>query len=131
MTPTDLIVYVVLFLVVLCIVCYAMHCYLNGSNRKPKDTIKPKLTINDLEIPPILPLFKNHSVKRGVEVTADGVVRMTWEHPQCNSDREYKITRFETVAEFHKEWKYQEINYYLRNVEVFGKSLYKKRVKKK
>ena len=92
---------------------------------------KPKklLTIDDLVIPEILPLFKNHSIERGINVNDTHII-MSWNHDDCSTQREYKIHTLTSVEDFKKAWHKQEVEFYLRNVSVFGKSKYKKRAKK-
>ena len=96
-------------------------------NRKSKP--KKLLTIDDLVIPEILPLFKNHSIERGINVNDTHII-MSWEHDDCSTQREYKIHTLTSVEDFKKAWHKQEVEFYLRNVSVFGKSKYKKRAKK-
>lgn len=96
-------------------------------NRKSKP--KKLLTIDDLVIPEILPLFKNHSIERGINVNDTHII-MSWEHDDCSTQREYKIHTLTSVEDFKKAWHKQEVEFYLRNVSVFGKPKYKKRVKK-
>ena len=96
-------------------------------NRKSK--LKKLLTIDDLVIPEILPLFKNHSIERGINVNDTHII-MSWQHDDCSTQREYKIHTLTSVEDFKKAWHKQEVEFYLRNVSVFGKSKYKKRVKK-
>ena len=100
-------------------------------NKKPKPQHEAKqlLTIDDLVIPEILPLFKNHSIERGINVNDTHII-MSWEHDDCSAQREYKIHTLTSVEDFKKAWHNQEVEFYLRNVSVFGKSKYKKRVKK-
>lgn len=96
-------------------------------NRKSKP--KKLLTIDDLVIPEILPLFKNHSIERGINVNDTHII-MSWQHDDCSTQREYKIHTLTSVEDFKKAWHKQEVEFYLRNVSVFGKSKYKKRAKK-
>jgi len=96
-------------------------------NRKSKP--KKLLTIDDLVIPELLPLFKGHSIERGVNIT-DTHITMTWDHDNCSSKREYKIHTLTSREDFIKAWREQEVGFYLRNVSVFGKSKGKKRTKK-
>ena len=100
-------------------------------DRKPKPNPEAKqlLTIDDLVMPELLPLFKNHSIERGVSVN-DTHITMTWDHDNCSSSREYKIHTLTSKEDFTKAWHKEEVEFYLRNVSVFGKSKYKKRVKK-
>ncbi|WAW11641.1 hypothetical protein nACB1_046 [Acinetobacter phage nACB1] len=91
---------------------------------------KPKaLTIDDLKIPPCLPLFKNHTIERGVNVNDTHII-MSWTHKDCSSQREYKIHTLTSTEDFKKAWRKHEVDFYLNNVRIFGKSLYKKRAKK-
>ena len=96
-------------------------------NRKSKS--KKLLTIDDLVIPELLPLFKNHIIERSVNVN-DTHITMTWDHDNCSSSREYKIHTLTSKEDFIKAWHKEEVGFYLRNVSVFGKSKYKKREKK-
>lgn len=96
-------------------------------NRKSKP--KKLLTIDDVVIPELLPLFKNHSIERGVTVNDTHII-MTWQHDDCSTQREYEIHTLTSVEDFKKAWHKQEVEFYLRNVSVFGKSKYKKRAKK-
>ena len=96
-------------------------------NRKSKS--KKLLTIDDLVIPEILPLFKNHSIERGVNVNDTHII-MSWQHDDCSTQREYKIHTLTSVEDFKKAWHKQEVEFYLRNISVFGKSKGKKRAKK-
>ena len=96
-------------------------------NRKSKP--KKLLTIDDLVIPELLPLFKDHSIERGINVNDTHII-MSWEHADCSTQREYKIHTLTSVEDFKKAWHKQEVEFYLRNVSVFGKSKYKKRAKK-
>lgn len=80
-------------------------------------------------IPEILPLFKNHSIERGINVNDTHII-MSWQHDDCSTQREYKIHTLTSVEDFKKAWHKQEVEFYLRNVSVFGKSKYKKRAKK-
>ena len=96
-------------------------------NRKSKP--KKLLTIDDCVIPELLPLFKNHPIERGVTVNDTHII-MTWDHDNCESRREYKIHTLTSKEDFIKAWHKQEVEFYLRNVSVFGKSKYKKRAKK-
>ena len=98
---------------------------LEGRKSKPKKL----LTIDDLVIPELLPLFKNHSIERGVNIT-DTHITMTWDHDDCSTQREYKIHTLTSKEDFTKAWHKEEVGFYLRNVSVFGKSKYKKREKK-
>ena len=98
-------------------------------NRKPKPEAKQPLTIDDLVIPELLPLFKNHSIERGVSIN-DTHITMSWDHDNCSTNREYKIHTLTSREDFIKAWQEQEVGFYLRNVSVFGKSKYKKRAKK-
>ena len=96
-------------------------------NRKSKP--KKLLTIDDLVIPKLLPLFKNHSIERGVSIN-DTHITMLWNHDSCSAQREYKIHTLTSKEDFIKAWQEHEIGFYLRNVSVFEKSKYKKRAKK-
>ena len=96
-------------------------------NRKSKP--KKLLTIDDLVIPELLPLFKDHSIERGVTVNDTHII-MTWDHDNCESRREYKIHTITSAEDFKKAWQKEEVGFYLRNVSVFGKSKHKKRAKK-
>ena len=104
-------------------------------NKKPKPKPQPEpeakqlLTIDDLVIPKLLPLFKNHYVERGVNIT-DTHITMTWDHDNCSSKRVYKIHTLTSREDFIKTWQEQEVDFYLRNVSIFGKSKGKKRAKK-
>ena len=97
--------------------------------RKSTSEAKQLLTIDDLVIPELLPLFKNHSIERGVNVNDTHII-MSWNHDKCSSQREYKIHTLTSKEDFIKAWHKQEVEFYLRNVSVFGKSKYKKRAKK-
>lgn len=96
-------------------------------NRKSKP--KKLLTIDDLVIPELLPLFKDHCVERGLTVNDTHII-MTWDHDNCSCQREYKIHTLTSVEDFKKAWHTEEVGFYLRNVSVFGKSKHKKRAKK-
>ena len=96
-------------------------------NRKSKP--KKLLTIDDLVIPELLPLFKDHPIERGLTVNDTHII-MTWDHDNCECRREYKIHTLTSVEDFKKAWHKEEVEFYLRNVSVFGKSKYKKRAKK-
>ena len=100
-------------------------------NKKPKPQHEAKqlLTIDDLVMPELLPLFKNHSIERGVSVNDTHII-MTWKHDDCASQREYEIHALTSKEDFIKAWHKQEVEFYLRNVSVFGKSKHKKREKK-
>lgn len=102
---------------------------LEDRKSKPTSEAKQSLTIDDCVIPELLPLFKNHSIERGVNVT-DTHITMSWDHDNCSSQREYKIHTLTSVEDFKKAWHKEEVGFYLRNVSVFGKSKYKKRAKK-
>lgn len=92
---------------------------------------KPRklLTIDDLVIPELLPLFKDHSIERSVNVNDTHII-MSWDHDDCSTQREYKIHTLTSVEDFKQTWHKHEVGFYLRNVSVFGKSKYKKRAKK-
>lgn len=96
-------------------------------NRKSKP--KKLLTIDDLVIPELLPLFKDHSIERGINVN-DTYIIMSWNHNDCSTQRDYKIHTLTSVEDFKKAWHKEEVGFYLRNVSVFGKSKHKKRAKK-
>ena len=100
-------------------------------DRKPKPNPEAKqlLTIDDLVMPELLPLFKNHSIERGINVNDTHII-MSWNHDDCSTQREYKIHTLTSVEDFKKAWHKEEVEFYLRNVSVFGKSKYKKREKK-
>ena len=102
---------------------------LENKKPKPKPEAKQLLTIDDLVIPSLLPLFKNHIIERGVSVN-DTHITMTWKHDNCSAKREYEIHTLTSKEDFIKAWREHEVNFYLRNVSVFGKSKYKKRAKK-
>lgn len=94
-------------------------------DRKPKQL----LTIDDLVMPELLPLFKNHIIERSVNVNDTHII-MSWNHDNCSAQREYKIHTLTSKEDFIKAWQKHEVDFYLRNVSVFGKSKYKKREKK-
>ena len=96
-------------------------------NRKSKP--EKLLTIDDLVMPELLPLFKDHSIERGVTVNDTHII-MSWNHDTCSTQREYKIHTLTSVEDFKKAWHTEEVGFYLRNVSVFGKSKHKKRAKK-
>ena len=102
---------------------------LEDKKPQPEPEAKQLLTIDDLVIPELLPLFKNHSIERGVNIT-DTHITMTWDHDNCSCQREYKIHTLTSREDFIKAWQEQEVGFYLRNVSIFGKSKGKKRVKK-
>lgn len=102
---------------------------LEGRKSKPTSEAKQPLTIDDLVIPELLPLFKNHSIERGVNIN-DTHITMSWDHDNCSSKREYKIHTLTSKEDFTKAWHKEEVGFYLRNVSVFGKSKDKKRAKK-
>lgn len=90
---------------------------------------EPKLlTIDDLVMPKLLPLFKNHIIERSVNVNDTHII-MSWKHDDCSAQREYKIHTLTSKEDFIKAWQKHEVDFYLRNVSVFGKSKYKKRAK--
>ena len=96
-------------------------------NRKSKS--KKLLTIDDLVIPELLPLFKKHIIERSVSINDTHII-MSWNHDDCSCQREYKIHTLTSVEDFKKAWHTEEVGFYLRNVSVFGKSKHKKRAKK-
>jgi len=102
-------------------------------NKKPKPQPEPEakqlLTIDDLVTPEILPLFKNHSIERGIKVNDTHII-MSWKHDDCSAKREYKIHALTSKEDFIKAWQKHEVDFYLRNVSIFGKSKGKKRAKK-
>ena len=98
-------------------------------NKKPTSEAKQLLTIDDLVIPELLPLFKKHLIERSVHVNDTHII-MKWHHDDCSTQREYKIHTLTSVEDFKKAWHKQEVEFYLDNVSVFAKSKYKKRVKK-
>lgn len=98
-------------------------------NKKPNSEPKQLLTIDDLVMPDLLPLFKNHIIERSVNVNDTHII-MTWDHDNCSAQREYKIHTLTSVEDFKKAWHKEEVEFYLRNVSAFGKSKYKKRAKK-
>ena len=102
---------------------------LEARKSKPTPEVKQPLTIEDCVIPELLPLFNNHSIERGVNVT-DTHITMEWNHDNCSSQREYKIHTLTSKEDFIKAWHKEEVGFYLRNVSVFGKSKNKKRAKK-
>ena len=102
---------------------------LEDRKSKPTSEAKQPLTIDDCVIPELLPLFKNHSIERGVNVNDTHII-MSWDHDNCSSQREYKIHTLTSREDFIKAWHTEEVGFYLRNVSVFGKSKYKKRAKK-
>lgn len=95
-------------------------------NKKPNSEAKPLLTIDDLEAPKLLPLFKNHTIERSVSVNDTHII-MSWTHDKCSAQREYKIHTLTSKEDFSKAWQKHEVDFYLRNVSVFAKSKYKKR----
>lgn len=96
-------------------------------NKKSKP--KKLLTIDDCVIPELLPLFKNHTIERSVDANDTHII-MQWNHDNCSAQREYKIHTLTSKKDFIKAWQKHEVDFYLRNVSVFGKSKCKKRVKK-
>lgn len=92
--------------------------------------IKAKKTIqlDDITMPVILDLFKNHNVIRGYEFTDDHII-MTWEHEHTSRSRKYNRKYFENTEQFYKEWHKNEVEFYLNNTEIFTKRVYKKRDK--
>lgn len=95
-------------------------------NKKPNSEAKQLLTIDDLDAPKLLPLFKNHTIERSVSVNDTHII-MEWKHDKCSAQREYKIHTLTSVEDFKKAWHKQEVDFYLRNISVFEKSKYKKR----
>ena len=102
---------------------------LEGRKSKPTSEAKQPLTIDDLVIPELLPLFKNHIIERSVNIN-DTHITMSWNHDNCSAQREYKIHTLTSKEDFIKAWQKEEVGFYLRNVSVFGKSKHKKRAKK-
>ena len=98
-------------------------------NKKPNSEAKQLLTIDDLVIPELLPLFKKHIIERSVSINDTHII-MSWNHDDCSCQREYKIHTLTSVEDFKKAWHTEEVGFYLRNVSVFGKSKHKKRAKK-
>ena len=76
---------------------------LEDRKSKPTSEAKQPLTIDDCVIPELLPLFKNHSIERGVNVT-DTHITMSWDHDNCSSQREYKIHTLTSREDFIKAW---------------------------
>lgn len=95
-------------------------------NKKPNSEAKQLLTIDDLDAPKLLPLFKNHTIERSVSVNDTHII-MAWKHDRCSAQREYKIHTLTSVEDFKKAWHKQEVEFYLCNISVFEKSKYKKR----
>lgn len=119
---------IVLGVIFAIIILAGLYSHFGNPDRKKK---KPApLSINDFVVPTILPVFKNHSIARGVNQRGNKIY-MSWDHDRVQATREYDIEYFPTVESFQREWRLQEINFYLRNTDIFGKSVYKKRVKKK
>lgn len=94
------------------------------------ERIKTKKTIqlDDITMPVILDLFKNHTVVRGYEFTDDHII-MTWKHEHASKSRKYNRNYFENTEQFYKEWRKNEVEFYLNNTEIFTKRVYKKRDK--
>lgn len=89
---------------------------------------KKTIQLDDITMPVILDLFKNYTVVRGYEFTDDHII-MTWKHEHTSKSRKYKRSYFETTEQFYKEWRKNEVEFYLNNTEIFTKRVYKKRDK--
>lgn len=97
-------------------------------NKRIKTKAKKTIQLDDITMPVILDLFKNHTVVRGYEFT-DNEIIMTWKHEHTSKSRKYNRSYFESTEQFYKEWRKNEVEFYLNNTEIFTKRVYKKRDK--
>lgn len=84
---------------------------------KPKPIV---LSIDNYDIPAILPLFGKRTIARGIYVDGNKLT-MTWEHKHCSTRREITITEaYQAELKYVEElWYKNEVNFYLRNKHVF------------
>ena len=79
-----------------------------------------ELNPNDYTIPELLPMLKDHNIKRGFSVDQNKIT-LSWEHSEYQQYRQITVNRAGlSQQEFLKYWYENELNFYLKHKDTFS-----------